>query len=99
MVSAKIGQLKNHLSRYLDLVRAGDEVLVLDRDRPVARIVPLDTVAPDPGADAARAARLERNGLIRRGRGQRPAWLGKRRPVRLRESLLTDLLADRERGW
>ena len=99
MVHAKIGQLKNHLSRYLDLVRAGDEVLVLDRDRPVARIVPLDAAAPTPGADKARVARLERNGLIRRGTAERPAWLGKRRPVRLRGSLLADLLAEREQGW
>ena len=39
MKGAKIGELRNHLSRYLDHVRGGGEVLVLDRDRPVARIV------------------------------------------------------------
>ena len=99
MVHAKIGQLKNQLSRYLDLVRAGDEVLVLDRDRPVARIVPLDPTAPTPGTDAARVARLERSGVIRRGTGRRPTWLGTRSPIRLRGSLLADLLAERDQGW
>jgi prevent-host-death family protein len=37
----KIGELKNRLSAYLSLVRQGQEVIVLDRSKPVARIVPL----------------------------------------------------------
>lgn len=41
MKRARIAELKRHLSRYLDHVREGGSVLVLDRDRPVARIVPL----------------------------------------------------------
>jgi prevent-host-death family protein len=44
--SAKIAELKNNLSRYLDYVKAGGAVMVLDRDRPVAQIVPLSR----PGA-------------------------------------------------
>jgi prevent-host-death family protein len=36
-----IAELKNRLSAYLDLVRQGEEVLVRDRKRPVAMIVPL----------------------------------------------------------
>ncbi len=99
MVRVKIGQLKNQLSRYLDLVRGGDEVLVLDRDRPVARIVPLDITVPREGADAARVDRLERGGLIRKGGGRHPAWLGTRAPVRISGGLLAELLSDREQGW
>jgi len=41
MKSAKIAELKNNLSRYLDCVKAGGTVTVLDRDRPIARIVSL----------------------------------------------------------
>ena len=48
MKKAKIAELKNHLSRYLDHVRSGESVLVLDRDQPVARIVPL--APPTAGA-------------------------------------------------
>ena len=33
MKKAKIAELKNHLSRYLDHVRSGESVLVLDRDQ------------------------------------------------------------------
>ena len=50
MKQAKIANLKNNLSRYLDHVRRGGSVIVLDRDRPVARLVPL----PHEGASGAR---------------------------------------------
>ena len=34
-----IGELREHLSRFIDEVRAGHELIVTDRGRPVARIV------------------------------------------------------------
>ncbi|MDA2925219.1 type II toxin-antitoxin system prevent-host-death family antitoxin [Acidobacteria bacterium AH-259-L09] len=37
---ANIARVKAHFSRYLRLVRAGEEVTVTDCDRPVARLVP-----------------------------------------------------------
>jgi prevent-host-death family protein len=37
----KISELKNHLSAYLRHVRKGHTVEVLDRDTPVANIVPI----------------------------------------------------------
>ncbi|HUK90453.1 MAG TPA: type II toxin-antitoxin system prevent-host-death family antitoxin [Blastocatellia bacterium] len=40
MRSVNIADLKNNLSRYLNEVRAGGEVLIKDRNRPIARIVP-----------------------------------------------------------
>ena len=40
MIQVKIANLKNNLSRYLTQVRQGSEVTVLDRDTPIARIVP-----------------------------------------------------------
>lgn len=41
MKSVNIADLKNQLSRYLKEVKAGGEILVRDRDAPIARIVPL----------------------------------------------------------
>lgn len=41
--SVNIAELKNRLSAYLDLVRQGEEILVRDRKRPVAKIVPLSS--------------------------------------------------------
>jgi prevent-host-death family protein len=40
MRSVNIGTLRNQLSAYLQLVREGEEVVVRDRNKPVARIVP-----------------------------------------------------------
>jgi prevent-host-death family protein len=40
MRTVNIGDLKAQLSAYLQRVREGEEVLVCDRKRPVARIVP-----------------------------------------------------------
>lgn len=36
-----IRELRNHLSRYLDRVRDGEEVVVTDRGRAIARVVPV----------------------------------------------------------
>jgi antitoxin (DNA-binding transcriptional repressor) of toxin-antitoxin stability system len=73
-------------------------VLVLDRDQPVARLVPLTRPAGTPRSADERLLRLERQGLIRRGTGGRPAWLS-RRPHRVRGSVVRDLLEERESGW
>jgi prevent-host-death family protein len=40
MTPVKIADLKNNLSRHLARVRRGGELTVLDRNTPVARIVP-----------------------------------------------------------
>jgi antitoxin (DNA-binding transcriptional repressor) of toxin-antitoxin stability system len=90
--------LKNNLSRYLDHVKAGGTVLVLERDRPVAQIVPWTPRKAETGSDD-RLLRLERRGLIRRGTGGLPEWLGTRKPPKLRGSVLQDLLKEREAGW
>jgi prevent-host-death family protein len=37
-----IAELKDHLSSHLRAVERGEEVEVLDRDRPIARIVPVE---------------------------------------------------------
>ena len=41
-VEVGIRDLKNNLSRYVDQVREGGEVIVTDRGRPVARLSALD---------------------------------------------------------
>lgn len=40
MKNAGIAELKAHLSRYLKDVRKGHSVVVLDRNEPIARVVP-----------------------------------------------------------
>ncbi|MGA7524840.1 MAG: type II toxin-antitoxin system prevent-host-death family antitoxin [Acidobacteriaceae bacterium] len=42
MKTVNIGELKNQLSAYLRYVQNGEEVVVKDRNRPVARILPFE---------------------------------------------------------
>ena len=55
MKEVRIAHLKSHLSEYLRAVRRGETICVLDRETPVARIVPagerpaLRTRKPAPG--------------------------------------------------
>jgi len=99
MKRAKIADLKNNLSRYLDYVRGGGSVLILDRDRPIAEIVPLREAESKAAADDEHLRHLERLGLIRRGTGGLPSWFGKRKPHRVHGSVLKLLLEERRSGW
>ena len=50
--------MKARLSEYLARVKAGEEVLVADRGRPVARLVPVGSgYAPGNEAEVARLGR------------------------------------------
>jgi prevent-host-death family protein len=41
VVKVGVAELKSRLSEYLRVVRRGGAILVLDRDTPIARIVPV----------------------------------------------------------
>ena len=45
-MEAGIRELRDHLSRYLELDRDGEEVTVTDHGKAVARLVPLDSPRP-----------------------------------------------------
>jgi antitoxin (DNA-binding transcriptional repressor) of toxin-antitoxin stability system len=91
---ATISQLKDRLSAYLKKVRAGRSILIVDRDEPIAR---LERIEPGGAADD-RVSRLERAGLVRRGKGRiDPAALRRQAP-RPRVSVLAALLDDRREG-
>lgn len=94
MKQVKIADLKNNLSRYLMHVRQGSEVTVLDRDTPIARIVPFSPRgAGVKGKGAARAsgqeskdrvAELQRIGILGVGDPNGFAqWVRTHKPVRL----------------
>lgn len=103
MKKAKIAELRNQLSRYLDHVRAGGTVLVYDRETPIAEIVPLtmSKTRSTKSIDEERLARLERKGSIRRGTGDLAAWLKTHTPIEIPggAGVLQALLEERESGW
>jgi prevent-host-death family protein len=68
MRTVNIAELKAHLSAHIQLVRDGEEVLVCDRNKPVARIIPcrLDE-------HSEQEQRLVANGLLQLPLSSRPA--------------------------
>jgi len=78
MKTVSISRLKASLSAYLEHVSAGEEVLVTDRGRPVARIVPPSRA---DGWDG-HLDNLVRRGLARPGQGKLPAGFWTRNRVK-----------------
>lgn len=68
MKIAAVSKLKAYLSEYLNQVKAGNEVLITDRGKPVARLVPISRTR----AFGESLARMEKQGLIRLGSGKLP---------------------------
>ena len=65
MRTVNIGVLKNQLSAYLQIVRKGEEVVVRDRNVPVARILPFTLPLPPEGDHEAEAAYLIATGQMK----------------------------------
>jgi prevent-host-death family protein len=86
-VEVGVRDLKNNLSRYLDQVREGTEVIVTDRGRPVARLSGLDQ-------ETDRLAALIASGAVRA-----PRTSTRRRPARRvkAKGSVSDLVADQRR--
>jgi len=91
MEKTNISNLKNRLSAYLRKVRSGESVLVLDRNRPIARIERVGGIADADG----RLARLEAAGLVRRPTRPLPLKLLKAPAPDSRQSVLQALLEER----
>lgn len=66
MATAAVAQLKSTLSRCLARVKAGEELIVTERKKPIARIVPIRHTSSAPGISDLQE--LERAGLIRRAK-------------------------------
>jgi prevent-host-death family protein len=95
MKKAAVSELKAHLSEYLNGVKAGGEVLITDRGKPVARLVPI----AHSKATRETLIRMEKAGLIRLGTGKLPKdfWTMPR-PEDPHELVLKALLDEREDG-
>ncbi len=96
MNAVNVAELKNRLSHYLRLVRRGTTFLVRDRDRIVARLEPAGD-APDRADEGEWLSALEREGIVRPGRGRITAALLARRP-RVTADVVGVLLAERREG-
>ncbi len=85
-MDAGIRDLRNNLSRYLERVKAGEELTVTEHGRPIARITPI--------TEESRYDALVREGLVTPAPAQ-PRW---RPSTRVRPSApVSDLVAE-QRG-
>lgn len=96
MKTAKVSELKASISEYLSKVKAGEEVIVTDRGKPIAKISPLKRGEVEM---PAHLLMLERAGLIRIGTGKLPAgFWDMPRPKDKKGLALKALLKEREEG-
>ena len=96
MKSVAVSTLKATLSACLAKVKAGEEVIVMERGKPIAKLVPL----PRHGEiGSAHLQDLARSGLARLGTGKLPTGFWKmRRPQDRRGQAVKALLSERAEG-
>lgn len=97
MKTANISYAKNHLSELIATARGGDAVIIVDRDKPVARLEPINSRnSPMP----ERLLGLVRSGVISPAkRALKPGEIGKMDlPRPAGGDIVRALLADREDG-
>lgn len=98
MKRANISTTKNNLSKFIDEVRAGQSILIVDRDTPVARLEP---VGKCQGSNEP-LAELERNGIVNIPQKPFDVTGFLNRPTRVRlsrgESVTDAILEEREAG-
>jgi prevent-host-death family protein len=91
MKTSNISYLRNHLSEVLNCVREGESVLVLDRNKPVARLVPFSS---GEASMTRRMRELQQSGLLAHRPDLEPVPLpppiGLERPVDLSRIIMED---------
>ncbi len=95
MPTAAVSELKARLSEYLKKVKGGAQILITDRGKPVARLLPVSR------SETARESlvQMEKQGLIKLGRGKLPkTFWSMPRPKDPKESVLGALLEERKEG-
>ncbi|MBS3909151.1 MAG: type II toxin-antitoxin system prevent-host-death family antitoxin [Actinobacteria bacterium] len=93
MKKAAVSKLKASLSEYLKKVKAGEEILITEHGKPVAKMVPIarEDAVPE------RLRELEKQGLIKLGHNRLPdGFWDMPRPLDKKGIALKALLEERE---
>ena len=97
MIQVGIAALKARLSEYLARVQAGEEIVVTDRGRPVARLIP--PVWRSASEEDSRLLDLQRRGLVRIGAAVLPDAIWEiERPEDVQSTVRAALEAERAEG-
>jgi antitoxin (DNA-binding transcriptional repressor) of toxin-antitoxin stability system len=105
MRSAQVSELKERLDEVIEAVKNGETVELREGIAPFAQVVPEVPSAipqypkPDQRALEAHLDELVRQGKAHRGTGTLPDDFFTRLRPKFEDSVLTQLLRDREEGW
>ncbi len=101
MIQVNVSEMKNRLSHYLRLARGGEEIQILDRKTPVARLIHVSRLASDKGR-AAWIQEMIQLGIVTSPRTTDfPADIFRRDRIpseKKTSKVLEALLEERERG-
>ena len=93
--TATISQLKMSLSSYLRQVKTGEEVLITEHGRPIARLLPIRNDV----SMSEHLQEMERKGLLKRGEQSLPAdFWNLPRPADPQGAVRSTVLDEREEG-
>ena len=94
MKVVRVSEATNQLSHYLEYVKKGGTIRIVEYDQPVADLVPIQ--GDDNENDEALLSRLEKCGLVRRGKeGPVPDELLRPGPVDKGAEVLEALIEER----
>ena len=96
MKTATVLKLKASLGDYLKSVKAGEEITITERGRPIAKLTP----TKKPEASAVRLIEMERHGLIKLGSGKLPKGFWELpRPKDPKGLVAQAVMQEREQSW
>ena len=95
METTTVSQLKTALSAYLRRVKTGEEVLITEHGRPIARLLPIG----NPVTLSVHLQDMEQKGLLKRGEKTLPAdFWNLPRPADPQGAVRSAVLSEREEG-
>ena len=94
MNTVGIKELKNRLTHYMRLARAGEEIIVTDRDKPIALIQKIEMIN-QPRSEEAILARLASEGSITLAK---KGALTRFKPVRIKGRSASEMIAEDRRS-
>jgi prevent-host-death family protein len=96
MKTTTVSKLKASLSEYLRSVKAGEEVLVTERGRPIAKLIPSASSKSLPD----HLVEMEKQGLVKLGSGKLPkGFWNLPRPKDPKGLIVKAVIREREEGW
>ncbi len=95
MKTVTVSNLKASLSQYLRRVKQGEELLVTEHGRPIARVGPASPLKNLP----AHLAEMQSEGLVKIGSGRLPRNFWKLPRPKTRGRAVESVLEEREESW